>query len=281
MYGAAMADITDIFISHSSDDSEIAKRVFEVLQEGRRVFFAPDIPAGADWNELVQRELRAARCVVVLWSANAKKSLWVHGEAADAFERGCYIPVSIDDTGPPKLFKQVQTPSISRWVSLGDMTPMYMLKSAISTLIDKPTGYQNLEDVKSEEPVESKHLHLIHSCWRVNKTSKFGFMPYLIHLIVYGHESALARIEFVEYYLPGYPNGHDRQRGGPENRLFELKELANGFSIAQAKIHFWPRIKQGKQPIPQAPITLSRFINMSDNGPRLDSFILSRAARVT
>ena len=44
MYGAAMADITDIFISHSSDDSEIAKRVFEVLQEGRRVFLLLTFP---------------------------------------------------------------------------------------------------------------------------------------------------------------------------------------------------------------------------------------------
>jgi hypothetical protein len=250
--------------------------VHDVLKDGRRIFFAPDIPAGADWNELVQRELRAARCVVVLWSANAKKSLWVHGEAADAFERGCYIPVSIDDTEPPKLFKQVQTPSISPWVSQGDMTPMHMLKSAISTLIDKPTGYQIFEGVKSDEIVEPKHLHLIHSCWRVNKTSNFGVMPYQIHLIVYGHESALSRIEFVDYYLPGYPTGHERQRGGPENRLFELKELANGFSIAQATIHFWPRDTQGKQPMRQPPVTLSRFINMSDNGPRLDSFILSR-----
>jgi hypothetical protein len=38
------------------------------------------------------------------------------------------------------------------------------------------------------------------------------------------------------HHLPGYPQGHDRQRGGPPERLFEPKELANGFSIAQAHV---------------------------------------------
>jgi hypothetical protein len=212
----------------------------------------------------------------VLWSANAKKSLWVHGEAADAFERGCYIPVNIDDTELPKLFKQAQTLSISRWVNEGDPEPIEMLKSAISAMIDKPRGYEILERVGPKDSVETRHLHLIHSCWRVNKMSGYGYMPYQIHLIVYGHETALSRIEYVDYYLPDYPDPHKHQRGGPASRLFELKELANGFTIAQATVHFRSRDGGGKAPTKQAPITLSRFINMSDSGPRLDKFILSR-----
>lgn len=247
--------MSDIFISYASGDAEIAKSVHDVLSDGREVFFAPAILPGTEWSELVQKELRTARCVVVLWSANAKNSLWVQGEAAHAFERGCYVPVSIDDTEPPKLFKQIQTPSISDWVNRRVTKPMEMLKNAISSLIDKPKGYDILESVNPEESVEAKHLHLIHSCWRVDKTSKFGLMPYRIHLIVYGHETALKRVDYVEYYLPGYPEGYKHQRGAAENRLFELKELANGFSIAQATVHFRPREKKGTPPVRQAPIT--------------------------
>ena len=94
-------------------------------------------------------------------------------------------------------------------------------------------------------------------------------MPYEIHMIVYGHPTALARIESVEYHLPGYPEGHDRQAGGPPERLFELKELANGFSIAQAhvRLHSQPSGHPGV-------LKLSRFINMSESEPRLfDDFI--------
>ena len=157
-----MSDVSDIFISYSSEDAEIAAKVRDVLSDGRRVFFAPAILPGTEWNELVQTELRRARCVVVLWSANAKKSLWVHGEAAHAFERGCYVPVTIDNVEPPKLFMQVQTPSIASWIRQQDTRPIVMLKGAIASLIDRRRGYEILESVKPEEPVEARHLNLIH-----------------------------------------------------------------------------------------------------------------------
>jgi len=143
------------------------------------------------------------------------------------------------------------------------------LKSAIASRIGELPMYGNLERVAEGEPVTDAHLHLVHSCWRVDKDTKFGRMPYQIHLIVYGHQTALARIQSVEYLLPGYPEGYDRQAGGPPERLFELKELANGFSIAQAlvQVHSQP---------PGHPriLRLSRLINMSESGPRLlDDFI--------
>ncbi len=94
-------------------------------------------------------------------------------------------------------------------------------------------------------------------------------MPYQIHLIVYGHRSALARVESVEYKPPGYSEGHFRQAGGPPERLFELKELANGFSIVQAHI----QLRSQPASYPKI-LRLSRFINMSESGPNLiDDFI--------
>ena len=87
-------------------------------------------------------------------------------------------------------------------------------------------------------------------------------------VIVFGHPTVLDRIESVEYRLPGYPDGFDRQNGGPRERLFELKELANGFCVVQAFV----RLK--KQP---GAIRLSRLVNMSESGPRLfDDFVHRR-----
>jgi hypothetical protein len=266
--------MTDIFISYAREDWPVAKSLAAKLREdGWEVFWDRRIEAGAEWNEEIQRTLRDARCVLVLWSAASRKSFWVQGEAAESCERDSYVPVLIDETEPPRLFRHVQAQSLAKWVEQDEAEELSRLRSAIASRIGELPMSGNLERVADEEPVTDAHLHLVHSCWRVDKETKFGRMPYQIHLIVYGHRSALARIKSVEYRLPGYPAGHDRQVGGPPERLFELMELANGFSIAQAHIHL-----HSQPPGHPRVLRLSRFINMTESGPRLfDDFIRRRA----
>ena len=265
--------MTDLFISYSSEDRLIAERLAVQLRvDGWEVFWDRQINAGAQWSTEIQRSLRNARCVIVLWSATSKKSFWVKGEAADSFETNRYLPLLIDKAGPPRLFEHVQAISIARWVERGDIQELNEAKSAIFSRIGQLPMYGNLEKAAEGEPVTSAHLHLIHSCWRVDKRTSFGLMPYQIHLIIYGHRTALSRVECVEYQLPGYPPGHDRQPGGPRERLFELKELANGFSIAQAHV----RLRSQPDGHPSI-LRLSRFINMSESGPRLTDDFIRRA----
>lgn len=260
----------DIFISYANEDRLVAKNLADSLhEENWDVFWDRKIEPGAEWNEEIQRALHDARCVLVLWSAASRKSFWVRGEAADSFESDTYVPVRIDETEPPRLFRHVQAQSIAGWVEQKDADELNRLKSSIASRIGKLPMYGNLEPVGDGEPVTDAHLHLIHSCWRVDKDTKFGLMPYQIHVIVYGHRTALARIKSVEYSLPGYPDGYNQKTGGAPECLFELKELANGFSIVQANIRLH------SQPPPyKKNLLLSRFINMSESGPRLfDDFI--------
>jgi len=263
--------MTDIFISYAKEDqqiaSDLAARLYE--EDGWEIFWDRTIEAGAEWNEEIQRALHNARCVLVLWSVDSRKSFWVRGEAAESYEKDVYLPVRIDETDPPRLFRHVQAQSIAGWVGKRNDEEFDRLRLAIASRIGKLEMYGNLEQVANGAPVKDTHLHLVHSCWRVDKESKFGRMPYQIHLIVYGHITALARIESVEYHLPGYPEGHHTQPGGPPESLFELKELANGFSIVQA------HVKLNSQPPGHSRILrLSRLINMSESGPRLfDDFI--------
>jgi len=263
--------MTDIFISYANEDRQVASYLAAKLYEedGWDIFWDRKIEAGAEWNEEIQRALDNARCVIVLWSAASRKSFWVRGEAAESYEKDVYLPVRIDETDPPRLFRHVQAQSIVAWVEKRNDEEFERLRLAITSRIGKLEMYGNLEQVASGAPVKDTHLHIVHSCWRVDKDTKFGRMPYQIHLIVYGHSSALARIESVEYHLPGYPEGHHTQLGGSLERLFELKELANGFSIAQAHV----KIKS-QPPGHSKIIRLSRFINMSESGPHLfDDFI--------
>jgi|tagenome__1003787_1003787.scaffolds.fasta_scaffold20981299_2 hypothetical protein len=265
--------MTDLFISYASEDRHVAERLaVRLAADGWEVFWDRQIAAGAQWNAEIQRNLHDARCVVVLWSAASKKSFWVKGEAADSFETNRYFPVLIDTAGPPRLFEHVQAMSLARWVEHCDSRELDDVRSAISSRIGQLPMYGNLEKVAEGEPVTSAHLHLIHSCWRVDKRTSFGLMPYQIHLIVYGHRTALSRVALVEYRLPGYPQDHECQVGGPRERLFELKELANGFSIAQAHV----RLRSQPNGHPTV-LRLSRLINMSESGPRLDQDFIRRA----
>ena len=258
--------MTDIFISYSRDDrakaAEIAARLHE--EDGWDVFWDREIKAGSEWNTELQRRLEKARCVLVLWSKQSRKSLWVQGEAARAFERDVYFPVSIDDAGPPRLFRNIQSLSLEDWNRSRDPQDLAELRQSVESRIGRLAMYGTLEKVADDEPVTAAHLHLIHSCWRVDRHSAFGQMPYQIHLIVFGHYSATSRIASVEYHLPGYPEGHQTQKGGAPERLFELKELANGFCVAQAHVEL------NHQPAGHSKfIRLSRLIKMSESGPRL------------
>jgi TIR domain len=253
---------TDVFISYASKDRPVAQRLATALHESHyEVFWDRTIYAGAEWNEEIQSALRAAGCVIVLWSKASVNSFWVRGEAADAFERNAYVPVEIDETPPPQLFRHVQAQSIANWVKQEHPEELEQLRSAIAWRLNSLPMYRNLEPVADGEPVTHKHLYLVHSCWRVkNKVTKFGPMPYQIHVILYGHPTARARVEGVDYLLPGYPEGHNRQAGGRPERLFELKELANGFCIVQAHVRLRFQARG---------LDISRLVNMSESGPRL------------
>ena len=229
--------MTHIFISYARENRAIAKNLATKLgEDGWDVFWDRRIEAGTEWNEEIQRALQDARCVIVLWSADFENSLWVAGEAANAFARDAYLPLRVDESEPPRLFRHVQAHSIAGWVENGAQEELDELKSILRSRIGDLPMYGNLERVAEGYPVHEGHIHLVHSCWRVDRKTRWGLMPYRIHLIVFGHRSALSRIELVEYLLPGYPAGYDRQMGGPRERLFELKELANGFCIAQAMV---------------------------------------------
>jgi hypothetical protein len=80
--------MSEIFISYASEDKPVAKSLAAVLHErGLRVFWDRAIGPGAEWSEEIQRELRNARCVIVLWSAASANSLWV-GAKRQPLSRG-------------------------------------------------------------------------------------------------------------------------------------------------------------------------------------------------
>jgi hypothetical protein len=108
--------VSDIFISYAREDRDKAKALAELFQEQDwSVWWDRKIPPGRSFDEVIEEELGAAKCVVVLWSKNSISSNWVKGEAAEALQRKILLPVRIQSANVPLEFRRLQTIDLSDW----------------------------------------------------------------------------------------------------------------------------------------------------------------------
>jgi len=108
----------DIFISYASQDEQIAETLANALEkEGFDVWWDKEIPTGKTFDDVIEKAIKDANCVIVLWSEHSINSEWVHIEAAEGKERNILIPIKIADVPIPFAFKRRQTADLSNWTS--------------------------------------------------------------------------------------------------------------------------------------------------------------------
>jgi hypothetical protein len=108
--------MADIFISYASADRDRAKVLADALvKKGWSVWWDRTIPPGRQFDEVIEEELAAARCVVVLWSKASVASNWVKTEAAEAQKERVLVPALIEDVKIPLEFRRLQAADLSRW----------------------------------------------------------------------------------------------------------------------------------------------------------------------
>lgn len=100
-----------IFVSYSRQDAEWAAAFVAALKKRGWIVFldARTIKAGDEWSPAIDAAIDAAKVVIVLWSARSVKSSYVIAEVARAAVRGTLIPLSIDRTAAPPVFRRFQT----------------------------------------------------------------------------------------------------------------------------------------------------------------------------
>lgn len=100
---ASYADVmADVFISHKSERRSAARHLARILKmNGCTVWFDYSLHAGREFAQQIERELKAARSVVVLWCSRQVESEWVRNEADFAKEHNKFIPVWIERCPPP------------------------------------------------------------------------------------------------------------------------------------------------------------------------------------
>ena len=106
----------DIFISYSREDRAAAKHFSECFsREGFSVWWDAVLRSGQTFDEVIEKELRAAKAAVVLWSPRSVASRWVRAEATLADRGNKLVPAIIERCDLPIIFELTHAADLSKW----------------------------------------------------------------------------------------------------------------------------------------------------------------------
>ena len=99
--------MSGIFLSYSHEDRDRVAPLVDFLEsKGLSVWWDRNIQPGDSFEELIDKQILKASCVIVVWSHNSVNSRWVKNEALEGQDRNILVPVMIDDIRIPVAFKQ-------------------------------------------------------------------------------------------------------------------------------------------------------------------------------
>lgn len=99
----------DIFISYSRQDRERVDHIARGLEaEGYSVWWDRDIRAGEEFDSVIDKQIKQAKAIVVVWSNTSVSSNWVKEEAEDGVEENKLVPALIDEVVIPRGFRRIQ-----------------------------------------------------------------------------------------------------------------------------------------------------------------------------
>ena len=110
--------MADIFISYKRSERSQVEKIADLLREENfDVWFDAKLEVGRDegFQSQIEREVTSAGCVLVCWSQESSKSIWVKGEAMKGLERNAFVPIFISNCSLPLPFNAVDTANLSAW----------------------------------------------------------------------------------------------------------------------------------------------------------------------
>lgn len=195
--------MADIFISYARQDKGKARMLADALEEhGWSVWWDPRIRAGEVFDEVIEKALNEAKCVVVLWTKRSIKSLWVRTEATEGMKRGILVPALIENVDPPIAFRLVQSADLSSWKDEDQKEALAGLLESITHIVGAPKE-ENLDfqalPTKSDQSRQGVS---------VDETQKKSTPPDMVRIdpgpFLFGEDKKKVRIE-TPYAIDIYP----------------------------------------------------------------------------
>lgn len=122
-----------IFLSYARDDIDAARQLATgIAQAGHEVWWDHHLHGGSRFAKEIDRALKNAEAVVVLWSEASLESAWVQDEAAEGRDSERLVPVAIGSVKPPLGFRQFHTIDLGAWNGHGPPPALDELLDAIA-----------------------------------------------------------------------------------------------------------------------------------------------------
>ncbi len=134
--------MADIFLSYASEDRDRIRPLLTWLSGHHRewiVWWKDLTPRGQSWVEVV-KELKLAKCLIVVWTATSINNEYVKTEVAEATKwRNVYnfIPILLDDVQHSLPFKLTQTVSLVGWDGISPHPALNEIAWRVEAILSK------------------------------------------------------------------------------------------------------------------------------------------------
>jgi adenylate cyclase len=126
--------LAKVFLSYAREDEPAARQLAAGIgRAGHEVWWDRHIQGGSRFASEIDRELKEAEAVVVLWTEASVDSAWVQDEAAEGRDSKRLVPVTLGSSRPPLGFRQFHTVDLGSWTGEGDPKDLDSLVQAIES----------------------------------------------------------------------------------------------------------------------------------------------------
>lgn len=173
--------MADIFISYASEDRSRVEPLAKALEDqGWQVWWDRIIPPGKSFDQVIQEEITASKCVVVVWSTKSIKSDWVKEEATIGKRRRILVPALIDSVEPPFGFGLIQAADLTDWNGNISHAGFKGFLGAISDI------FQPQSPTKSDADASATTEPKSYAPRKTSKATKFVAAAVIIALLILG-----------------------------------------------------------------------------------------------
>lgn len=128
--------MSDLFISYKRENLQQVQPLVQALRaNGVEVWWDQDIAPDAPWEATIERELAAAKAVIVAWSQVSVTSENVKAEARRARTQGKLIQVFVEKCETPLFFGERQGVDLTNWTGSASDSRFQAVLAAVRAVI--------------------------------------------------------------------------------------------------------------------------------------------------